>query len=97
MLIPTPMSDALNAFEARMKRRLDHPAFSKFGKVTVTRSDVKKWSDDWSLDEVTEAEKRVMAEMLLGSAAPVTRRDGPDCCSLDAEPSISIARLMLLV
>ena len=58
MLIPILMSDALNAFEARMKRRTDHPAFSKFGKVTVTRSDVKKWSDDWSLDEVTEAEKK---------------------------------------
>ena len=37
VLIPTPASGpALDAFEVRIKRRLDHPAFSQFGTVHVT-------------------------------------------------------------
>jgi hypothetical protein len=77
VLIPTPASGpALDAFEARIKRRLDHPAFSQFGKVTVTKQEAKKWSDAWALDQGTQAEKHVMAEMLLGSGAPLARRRG---------------------
>jgi hypothetical protein len=77
VLIPTLVSaPALDAFEARIKSRLIHPAFSQFGKITVTRREADKWADAWALDEVTEAEKKVMADMLLGSGAPVTRREG---------------------
>jgi hypothetical protein len=77
VLIPTPASDpALDAFEARIKNRLSHPAFSQFGKVTVTKLEAKRWAEAWALDNVTEAEKSVMAEMLLGSGAPIARRNG---------------------
>jgi hypothetical protein len=66
----------LDAFEARIKRRLDHPAFSAFGTVTVMRQEAKRWSDAWALDEATEAEKRTIADMLLGSGAPLARKEG---------------------
>jgi len=77
VLIPTPASGpALDAFEARIRRRLDHPAFSQFGTVKVVAGEVRKWAEAWALDQVTEAEKRVMTEMLLGSVAPLARRKG---------------------
>lgn len=77
VLIPNPVSHpALDAFEALITDRLDHPAFSQFGKVEVTAQEAKNWSEGWALDQVTEAEKRVMTEMLLGSGAPLTRRKG---------------------
>jgi hypothetical protein len=77
VLIPTPVSvPALVAFEARIKRHLTHPAFSRFGTITVTKREVAKWSNSWVLEEVTEPEKRVMAEMLLGMGAPLVRRQG---------------------
>ena len=77
VLIPTPAAvQALDAFEARIKRRLDHPAFSQFGMVSVTRREAKRWSEAWALDQVTVAEKHVMTEMLLGSGAPLARRKG---------------------
>lgn len=76
-LIPTAAAGpALDAFEARIRRRLDHPAFSQFGKVKVTSREAKRWSDAWALDQVTESEKRIMTQMLLGSGAPIARRNG---------------------
>ena len=77
VLIPTPASvPALDAFEARIKSRLAHPAFSQFGKVTVTRSEARRWAEAWALDKVTDSEKSVMAELLLGTGAPASRRKG---------------------
>jgi hypothetical protein len=77
VLIPTPASQlALDAFEARIKHRLDHSAFSKFGTVTVTKQEAKRWSEAWALGVVTEAEKNSIADMLLGSGAPLARREG---------------------
>lgn len=79
VLIPMPVSNsALDAFELRIKRRLDHPAFSQFGKVTVTKREAMRWSEGWALDSVTQAEKRVMTTMLLGTGAPLARREGCD-------------------
>ena len=77
VLIPTAASGAaLDAFEARITDQLDHAAFSQFGEVEVTASEILDWSEGWALDQITEAEKSVMAEMLLGSPAPLTRRRG---------------------
>jgi hypothetical protein len=77
VLIPTDASGpALDAFEAGIMDRLDHPAFSQFGEVEVTAQEAMDWSDGWALDQVTEVEKRIMTEMLLGSGAPLTRRKG---------------------
>lgn len=69
-------SPALDALEARMAAFLDHPAFSKFGSVTVTAEEVRGWSEAWALDSVTKAEADAMTEMLLGSVAPACRQMG---------------------
>jgi hypothetical protein len=77
ILIPMPAAlPALDAFEARIVDRLDHPAFSKFGRVTVTAAEVRRWSKAWALNSITKAEKDVMKEMLLGSNAPLCRQLG---------------------
>lgn len=67
---------ALDAFEARILDRLDHPAFSRFGKVVVTAKEARSWAEAWALDQVTKAEQTVMAKMLFGSGAPTARRNG---------------------
>jgi hypothetical protein len=75
VLIPTPMAGpALDAFEARMAKHLDHPAFSEFGAVTVTAGDALIWQKSWALDTVTQAEAKTMAGMLFGAEAPKCRQ-----------------------
>jgi hypothetical protein len=75
ILIPTEAAKtALDAFEARMEKHLDHPAFSEFGPVTVTSIDARKWAKSWSLDDLTPAESRAMAERLFGADAPECRK-----------------------
>lgn len=77
VLIPTPASHpALDAFEALIAGRLAHPAFCKFGSVEVSAEEVKNWSEQWALDHVTDMEKLVMRELLLGSGAPLSRKRG---------------------
>src|SRR5262249_11974394 len=62
VLVPTAAAvPALDAFETRISKHLAHPAFSKFGSVTVTADTSREWSNDWSLDSVTNAERKVMA------------------------------------
>jgi hypothetical protein len=73
---------ALDAFESVIADRLDHPAFCRFGAVEVTTSETKAWSESWALENLTDAEKRVMANMLRGTAAPPSRRSG---CALMIE------------
>jgi hypothetical protein len=68
--------DLMAAFEARLKDRLHHAAFSQFGHVEVTREEALNWADAWALDQPTEAEQTTAAAMLLGSRAPLTRRNG---------------------
>jgi hypothetical protein len=75
IMIPTEAAaPALDAFEARMSEHLEHPAFSKFGSVTVTKEEALDWADDWALNSVTKAEAQVMADMLFGNAAPQCRQ-----------------------
>jgi hypothetical protein len=75
VLIPTPTAEpALDAFEARMTKHLDHPAFSKFGPVTVTVDEARSWRKDWSLGTATHAEAKAMAGMLFGTEAPRCRQ-----------------------
>jgi len=77
ILIPTAAAaPALDAFEARLGDRLSHPAFSKFGSVTVTAAEARKWSSAWALDKVTKAEADVTNQMLFGTGAPVCRQRG---------------------
>lgn len=77
ILVPNPATaPALDAFEARIKRMLDHDAFSKFGPVVVTRKEAEKWADRWALDDVTTEEAAVMRELLLGTGDDLGRRAG---------------------
>jgi hypothetical protein len=77
VLIPTAgAAPALDAFEARLGDRLTHPAFSKFGSVTVTAVEARQWSSAWTLDKVTKAEAEVTNQMLFGAGAPVCRQRG---------------------
>jgi hypothetical protein len=77
VLIPTAETQpALDAFEALIEDRLDHPAFSRFGSVEVRSKEAARWSKAWSLEKTTRAERVLAAEMLFGSAAPLQRRKG---------------------
>jgi len=76
-LAPTELAEpAVAALDEAMAPYLEHPAFSSFGKVTVSADDVDEWSEAWALEEPSGAERRVMAEAMTGETAPVARRDG---------------------
>lgn len=77
VLVPSEASTpALDAFEEKIQPRLTHPAFSNFGSVTVTATEAEQWAGGWALEKPTPAEKRFMAEVLLGARAPEVRRKG---------------------
>ena len=79
VMIPNPAaSPALDALETQIASALGHEAFNEFGSVTVAKDDARQWGDLWALEEVSDVESRVMAELLLGAAAPVGRRLGAE-------------------
>lgn len=67
---------ALDAFEARISDRLDHPAFSVFGTVTVTADEARAWAEGWSIDSLTDEERRFAARSLYGDLATPSRGKG---------------------
>jgi hypothetical protein len=74
---PEPVAEAaITAFEKEMEPYLDHPAFSAFGEVSVSTSDVQRWSEVWALERPTEEEQRAMVETLCGESANHYRRNG---------------------
>lgn len=76
MMPSSAATSALDSLETALQPALDHDAFRSFGSVTVSREDVAKWGELWSLDKVTDAEATVMRELLLGATAPIGRRLG---------------------
>lgn len=77
LLIARPEVDAaLDAFEALIRDRLDHPAFSRFGAVEVTSLEARGWADAWADDTLTPVEQLTFGEMLVGAGAPASRRAG---------------------
>ena len=71
IFIPTETAKpALDAFEARIAKHLDHPAFNVFGGVTVTANEARRWQKSWTMETVTGAEAKTMADMLFGAEAP---------------------------
>jgi len=76
LLATESAAPALDAFEAIISDRLEHPAFSQFGTVEVTIEEARAWSEAWALETATDTEKRVMAASLAGAGAPLSRRDG---------------------
>lgn len=76
-IVPRPeVSEALDAFEARIADRLDHPAFNTFGEAEVTREEAATWAPAWSLTSLTEAEKAHMRRALTGDLATGSRAAG---------------------
>jgi hypothetical protein len=76
-LVPAPVVyEAINAFEEEISSYLGHPAFAKFGAVTVTNADLEKLGDAWALERPTVAEQRAMVTTLAGEEANKHRRGG---------------------
>jgi hypothetical protein len=69
-------NSALDALDKAMGKHLDHDAFSSFGKVTVTETEVSKWGAAWALEKQTKVEQRIFAEALFGSRSEDLRRLG---------------------
>ncbi len=81
ILIPTATAaPALDAFEARIANRLNHPAFSKFGSVTVTAAEARGWSKAWTLEETVARSFALICQS--ARAEPIHNRCGArtDCC-----------------
>lgn len=77
VMIPNPAAaPALDALETEISAALGHEAFNKFGPVAVATDDARQWGDLWAIDKVTDVEAEVMANFLIGAAAPVKRRLG---------------------
>jgi hypothetical protein len=78
-LIALPeVTPALDAFEAEIADRLNHPAFSSLEEVTVLREEALAWGDAWDLYKPTAEEQRICSELLFGRLARRDRRDGID-------------------
>ena len=76
-MVPTPLVyRAIDAFEEQIAKYLEHPAFSRFGAVNVTNSDLVNLSEAWAWEQPTEAERQAMAETLAGEHANKHRRRG---------------------
>jgi hypothetical protein len=69
---------ALNAFEAEIADRLDHPAFSRFGEVEVTAEEARSWREGWAIEKSTPAERKAMALALRERPIPTKRSAGYD-------------------
>ena len=67
---PEPVAEAaIQALEKEMGPYLYHPVFSEFGEVSVSTSEVQKWSEAWALERPTQEEQRAMLETLCGESA----------------------------
>ncbi len=74
---PEPVAEpAIQALEKEMGPYLYHPVFSEFGEVSVSTSEVQKWSEAWALERPTQEEQRAMLETLCGESANHFRRNG---------------------
>jgi len=77
VLVPSEEATAaLDAFEERIRDRLDHPAFTAFGSVSVTRDEAMAWADGWSIDSLTDEERAFAARSLYGDLASPSRAKG---------------------
>ena len=77
ILIPEPVAEnAIAAFEKEIEHYLDHPVFSRFGEVTVPKTDVQQWSEAWALERPTNEERSAMMETLSGESTNHYRRNG---------------------
>lgn len=72
-----PLADAaLDSLESLLGDEQHHPAFTKFGEVTVTQTELKLWGGLWDIKKITEAECEHIATTLGGKEAPLKRQHG---------------------
>ncbi|MBN9597767.1 MAG: septum formation inhibitor-activating ATPase [Afipia sp.] len=76
MIADEYIQPALSAFEKTIAADLDHPAFSKLGKVTVTKAEATKWGKAWAIEKYSKAEQKAFEEALLGARSPKARQLG---------------------
>jgi hypothetical protein len=69
------LKEALTAINASLGAELDHPAFSKVGKVTVSKDQAKVWASAFALDEPSGQERTAIGESLTGEGAQVQLRN----------------------
>lgn len=75
IFVPTEAAqEALDAFEKQISRYLDHPAFNSFEEVTVDADQAREWSEAWAMEDVTDAEAKLMREVLFEEVAPPNRK-----------------------
>lgn len=74
---PDPLLDpVLDEFETTIRTELAHDAFNTFGPVTVTREDALRWGGLWSLEGVTDSERKIMFRRLTENGAAKARSAG---------------------
>ncbi|MBY2986677.1 septum formation inhibitor-activating ATPase [Rhizobium leguminosarum] len=73
---PLELDPVLDAFERKLESELDHPAFSRFGRVRVKREDAERWGKLWSMEKPLKAEREALYERLGGSKASASRQQG---------------------
>lgn len=74
---PDPALDpVLDAFEKRFTQELGHPAFNRFGSVTVKRADAERWGKLWALETPKAGEAKAMFQRLGGDRAAAARQKG---------------------
>lgn len=72
-----PLADAaLDSLESLLGDQQHHPAFTKFGEVTVTQAELKLWGGLWDMEKITKAECEHIATTLGGKEAPLKRQHG---------------------
>jgi hypothetical protein len=75
VMCPLPeVEPALLAFEAGIAQHLSLPLFNVFGDIEVQASDVRSLAPDWALEKVTDAERKVAADLIFGVSASRARR-----------------------
>ena len=67
---------ALDSLESLLGNQRHHPAFTKFGKITVTHAELEHWGSLWNIEETTSAERKHIAATLGGKEAPMKRQLG---------------------
>lgn len=64
------VKNALNAMDAALGKHLNHAAFSRIGRVTVSKNEVNAWGNALSIDQPSPQEQSAMCESLSGESAP---------------------------
>ena len=85
------LEEALDAFEALIADELDHEVFTKFGGVTLTRSDAERLGSKWSMQEQTQAGQNATWKRLHSGYANAIRAKGLALVCEVAHPGMEVS------